>query len=143
MKIFKHIPPFLYILLGYNLILHLGQSWMNDSTPLQFVLFDFKLASGASLAITLEYLLLILGMVTLYIEILKATRSCDLTIVDHTLSTLIFIGFFTQLLLVPSGGTFSFLLLTLMALFDVVAGFTISIANTRNSQFISSPPMAR
>ncbi|MEE2745087.1 MAG: hypothetical protein VYD54_14335 [Bdellovibrionota bacterium] len=143
MRILKFVPSFLWILLAYNLFLQLGTWWVNDSAPLKFVLFEVNLASGVALAIHLEHLLLIAGMASLYFEILKSTRSYRLTVIDHTLSTIVFIGFFTQFLLMPSGGTFSFLLLTLMSLLDVVSGFTISIANARSSQFITPSHISR
>mgnify|MGYP001160849978 CR=1 FL=1 len=143
MKILKFVPSFLWILLAYNLFLQLGTSWVNDSAPLKFVLFEVNLASGVALAIHLEHLLLVCGMASLYFEILKSTRSYKLTVIDHTLSTIVFIGFFTQFLLMPSGGTFSFFLLTLMSLFDVIAGFTISIANARNAQFVTPSHVSR
>ena len=143
MKMIKSIPPFLYLLLLYNFILILGQSWVSDSSTLKFVLFDLKLASGRVIPFYIEHTLLVLGMIILYLEILKSTRNSLHTVIDHTLSTLVFIGFFTQFLLVPSGGNFTFLLLTLMSLLDVVAGFTISIANTRNAQFVTPSELPR
>ena len=91
----------------------------------------------------IEHVLLVLGMITLYFEILRSTRNSLHTVIDHSLSTLVFIGFFTQFLLVPSGGNFTFLLLTLMSLLDVVAGFTISISNTRNAQFVTPSELPR
>ena len=135
MKMIKSIPSFFYLLLIYNFTLALGQSWESDSSMLNFVLFDLNLASGKVISFQIEHVLLVLGMVILYLEILRSTRNSLHTVIDHTLSTLVFIGFFTQFLLVPSGGNFTFLLLTMMSLLDVVAGFTISISNTRNAQF--------
>ena len=143
MKMIKSIPPFLYLLLLYNFILILGQSWGGDSSTLKFVLFDLKLASGQIISLYIEHILLVLGMIILYFEILRSTRNSLHTVLDHTLSTLVFIGFFTQFLLIPSGGNFTFLLLTLMSLLDVVAGFTISIANTRNGQFVTPSELSR
>ena len=143
MKMIKSIPSFFYLLLLYNFILILGQSWTSDSSTLKFVLFDLNLASGKVISFYIEHILLVLGMIILYFEILRSTRNSLHTVIDHTLSTLVFIGFFTQFLLVPSRGNFTFLLLTLMSLLDVVAGFTISISNTRNSQFVTPSELTR
>ncbi len=143
MKMIKSIPSFFYLLLIYNFILALGQSWESDSSTLNFVLFDLNLASGKVISFQIEHVLLVLGMVVLYLEILRSTRNSLHTVIDHTLSTLVFIGFFTQFLLVPSGGNFTFLLLTMMSLLDVVAGFTISISNTRNAQFVTPSELPR
>ena len=143
MKMIKSIPSFLYVLLLYNFILMLGQSWDSDSSTLKFVVFDLDLASGNVISFYVEHILLILGMIMLYFEILRSTRNSLHTVIDHSLSTLVFIAFFTQFLLVPSGGNFTFLLLTLMSLLDVIAGFTISISNTRNAQFVTPSELPR
>ena len=89
MKMIKSIPSFLYLLLLYNFILMLGQSWDSDSSTLKFVVFDLDLASGNVISFYVEHILLILGMI------------------------------------------------------DVIAGFTISISNTRNAQFVTPSELPR
>ena len=71
------------------------------------------------------------GLGALFLEMLKAARAGRGTIVDHILSTAVFVGALLLLLLWEPAGTSSFLLLTAMALIDVVAGFSISIFATR------------
>lgn len=92
---------------------------------------DWTLPSGAELFLTFGDLLVILGLVALFLEIIKSARLGTGTIVDHMLSTATFIVALIVFLLIPAFGTPAFLLLTLMALIDVVAGYTVSIFSAR------------
>ena len=53
------------------------------------------------------------------------------SVVDHTLSTGVFIALVVEFLTVAECGTSTFFILALMALIDVVAGFTVSIVAAR------------
>jgi hypothetical protein len=63
----------------------------------------------------------------LFVEVLKSTRSNNASVVDHLLSTGVFIVFLVEFLLVPSAATSVFFILMLLALLDVLAGFSVSI----------------
>ena len=76
-------------------------------------------------------IMILLGIVALYIELFKATRTSTMAIVDHTLSTFVLIGFFTSWLVFDWAGNSVFLILTFMAFLDVIAGFTITISTAR------------
>jgi hypothetical protein len=95
------------------------------------VLFDTTLVSGATFAFTMGDLLIVLGLVLLYFEIFKATRTSSLSIVDHLLSMLLFVACLVEFMILPGFGTSVFLLLTLMCFIDVVAGFTVTISTAR------------
>ena len=68
-----------------------------------------------------------IGLILLFIEILKATRIGKLSIVDHLLSTIILLIFLVEFLLVPAAASSVFFALMLMTLIDVTAGFSVSI----------------
>jgi len=72
-----------------------------------------------------------LAAVLLYFEILKATRYSSGAIIDHALSMVVFVIFLVEFIVVPGAGTATFMILTLMALLDVVAGFTVTISTAR------------
>jgi hypothetical protein len=91
----------------------------------------FFLPSGGTWRFSLGDLLLVFGVVALYLEVLKATRTSQASVVDHILSLLAFIACLLGFLLVPALGTSDFLLLTVMAMFDVIAGFTVTISSAR------------
>lgn len=89
------------------------------------------MVSGASLLLTWGELVQILGLVLLYVEMVKATRTGASSIADHLLSTLLFVICLLELVSLPAFATGTFLLLTLMTLFDLVAGFTVTITAAR------------
>lgn len=120
-------------LLAIALIAYLVVVVFSDepSQSLSTSLFTVDLISGAPFSLTWSDCLLALGIFLLYLEIVKSTRTGNASIVDHMLSTVIFIVFLIMFLMVKSAGTGTFLLLTLMTLTDVVAGFTVTIATAR------------
>jgi len=80
-------------------------------------------------------LITLIGLIVLYIEIFKSTRTSQISIVDHTLSTIVFVAFLVSWIVFPwtagEKGDSTFLLLTIMSFIDVIAGFTITIAAAR------------
>lgn len=93
--------------------------------------FKLTLPSGMALALTGSELLVIGALVLLFFEVVKSARCTDTTIADHTLSLLVFAGCLVEFIIVPQLGSSSFLLITLMALIDVAAGFAISLNAAR------------
>lgn len=126
MKILRKIPMFAFVLVLYDLIVLLG-----GADTLGKVFFRMKMMSGATWVVAWGDLILILGLVCLFIEVLKATRPTDQEITDHILSTGVFIVFLLEFVLMKAAMTSVFFLLTLMSLFDVIAGFTISIRTAK------------
>jgi hypothetical protein len=83
--------------------------------------------SGDTWRITLGDGFVLLGFIFLFVEVIKATRSTHREILNHALSMLTFIGALAEFLVLKGFGTSTFFLITAMCLFDVVAGYTISI----------------
>lgn len=83
--------------------------------------------SGGVWTISYADILLAVGLICLFFEIFKATRHGTRAIVDHLLSTLLFIAALVEFLLVDRVATSVFALLMLMCLVDVVAGYAVSI----------------
>jgi hypothetical protein len=75
--------------------------------------------------------MVLVGVLTLYLELFKSTRTSEVTIVDHLLSTFVLIFYLTAWLIYSWGGNSVFLILTGMAFLDVIAGFTITISAAR------------
>lgn len=98
---------------------------------------DWTLPSQAEMFLTFGDIFVILGLVALFFEIIKAARLGPGTIVDHMLSTAVFIIALIVFLLVPAFGTPAFLLLVIMALVDVVAGYTVSIFSARRDYSVN------
>jgi hypothetical protein len=72
-------------------------------------------------------LLQLVTLILLFVEMIKATRTTAREIINHALSMLTFVAALILFLAVKGFGTSSFFFITMMSLFDVIAGYTISI----------------
>ncbi|NIV72362.1 MAG: hypothetical protein GWN44_06610 [Calditrichae bacterium] len=80
---------------------------------------------------TMHDIVLMIGLLVLYFEIVKSTKTGSTTVVDHTLSTFVFIAYLLEFLMAPIVADSTFVLLGCMSLLDVLAGFTITIVAAR------------
>ena len=94
-------------------------------------LHHFSLPSGATWEPTWSDVLLILGIVAMFIELIKSTNAGVTTIIEHSLSFLVLFGFFAEFLVMRAAGTPAFFILMLMSLLDVLAGFIITVSSAR------------
>ena len=83
--------------------------------------------SGQSWTMTIGDLMITFGLVILFLEIMKSGRTSSGTITNHILSTVVLIIYIIEFIVVGVAAHSVFFILTLMALFDVIAGFSISI----------------
>ena len=121
--LFLYMFPLLALpLFIYNILMLFGlvNGWRE-------IVFDFNMISGGIFSLNATEIFTIACLFLLFIEIVKATRSSNRTVVDHLLSTLVFIICLVEFLLVDYASTAVFLILTLISLTDVIAGYTISI----------------
>ncbi|HEY1544008.1 MAG TPA: hypothetical protein VGG01_16485 [Xanthobacteraceae bacterium] len=114
------IPFAVYNMLAFLLSL----DWTKQMGSIQMV-------SGTPLALTYGEILIVASIIFLYIEMLKATRVTSRTIVDHMLSTVLFIAMLIEFLLVQKAATGTFFLLLVISFIDMIGGFTISIRSAR------------
>ncbi len=121
-------------LLAYNIALALGHSF---TLPQEQALWHTSLISGAQWSFGWNEAMITGGLVLLFIEILKSTRTTYHSTLEHILSMLVFIIFVVEFLVVAGAGTNVFLLLTIMSLIDVMGGYAISIAVARKDLNIS------
>lgn len=128
------VPPLLALpLVVYNIMALFGFSngdaWAASIATITMV-------SGGVWDLTVGDIFIVVSLVLLFGEILKATRFGNASVVDHMLSTLVFVICLVEFLLVGYAATSVFFILMVMALIDVIAGFTVSIrAAARDVQF--------
>lgn len=91
---------------------------------------DIKL-NGRAWYPTWGTLMILFALILLFWELNKSTMTVGSVTADHALSTIVFILYFGIWLSQPWAGNSFFLTITLMALLDVIAGFTISITAAR------------
>jgi hypothetical protein len=114
------IPFLLFDVLAYLMFGGQPAGWSNQ-------LFQIRMVSGAEWSLTWGDLMLVIGLVCLFFEILKSTNTGRSSIVEHILSTALFVIFLVEFLLVGAAASSVFFLLMMMSLVDVIAGFSISI----------------
>jgi len=122
---FSAFPLLAIVVLLYNLVAVLGHSDLSVnflSTPVP---------SGAIINISRGDALVIVGLLLLYVEILKSTRTSAASIVDHTLSMGVFIVCLVQFIVVKSAATSHYFMIMMMTLLDVIAGYTVTIKGAR------------
>ena len=95
--------------------------------PWAQVLFSIRMMSGGTWSMTLGDLMVLIGLFFLFIEVMKSTRTSNASVIDHLLSTFVFVAFLVEFLLVPGAAHSVFFTLMLIALVDVLAGFSVSI----------------
>lgn len=86
-----------------------------------------KMFSGDVWNFTLGDLLVLFALVMLFVEMIKATRTTKAEVTNHALSVLVFIAGLVEFLVLHNFATSVFFFIVLMCLFDVIAGYTISI----------------
>jgi hypothetical protein len=109
-----------------------------NNMPFTDTVFTIPLASEAnmplvfdrSMPVTLGDLIVAIGMLLLYVEVVKAARPGGKGIIDHLLSFIVFLAMAAELVLVPraavpAGATSVLLLLTVLSFVDVIAGLSI------------------
>ncbi|MGB1109580.1 MAG: hypothetical protein ACPG4N_04450 [Gammaproteobacteria bacterium] len=137
MALLRSIPLFVIVLLIYNALMLTG----NIHGTLSSNILGVDLPSGAHWSLNVSELLIVIGVITLYLEIFKATRTSMSSVLDHSLSMVVFVVFLLEFVMVANAGTSAFFILTLMSLLDVVAGFTVTIVAARRDFGFGNPDL--
>lgn len=128
---FSSIPVFLFLLIAYNVIVFVFPSLMGER------LFTVALLSGAFWSFDARDLLLVIGLFALYVEILRATRTTSASMTNHVLSIITFAIFLIEFITLAPLGNSTFFLIMVMALIDVIAGFTVTVSSAHRGITIS------
>jgi uncharacterized membrane protein len=120
------IPLMVIPFILYNLAM-LGLTGGGGISSLQHDVIMLSMLSGAIWSMALGDLFIVVALVVLFFEILKATRNGSGSLINHMLSMLVFIAFLVEFLLVQDAATQVFFILMSIALIDVIGGFAVSI----------------
>lgn len=124
------IPPLLILpLIAYNILVFfffgsIDGGWATTVLTVPMV-------SGAAWTLSLSDTFLVITLVLLFVEVLKSTRTDAGSMFEHMASTVIFVIFLVEFLVVPAASTSLFFLCTVMSFIDVVAGFSVSMRAAR------------
>lgn len=122
--VLRAIPLLGFVLLLANVLSLLGDGFDTE-------LLRFGMTSGALMRLDAGDLVVLSGLVLLYFEVLKATRTSNASIVDHAASLVVFVVALVEFLLLPRFAHGAFAALLLMTLIDVIAGFTVTLVGAR------------
>lgn len=118
------IPLLIVPLLVVNLGLF---GLIGGATPFAGTVFSVQMVSGGTWTMTWADMIVLMALLLLFVEIMKSTRSGTSSIIDHLLSTVVFVLYLVEFLMVAGAATSLFFTLMVIALVDVLAGFSVSI----------------
>ena len=118
------IPLLVIPLILFNLGLF---GLMGGDDPFARSLFTVEMMSGGTWAMTIGDVIVLVALLVLFVEIMKSTVTGMASIIDHLLSTVVFVVYLVEFLLVAGASTSLFFTLMVIALIDVLAGFSVSI----------------
>ncbi|MCG6858121.1 MAG: hypothetical protein LJE67_08640 [Salaquimonas sp.] len=133
-----NVPLLIVPFIAYNLVA-LGLVDVNATDPWTSPVMQLAMVSGANWVMNLGDLMIVLGLFLLFFEILKATRIGADTIIDHLLSTFVFIAFLIEFLLVQAAANSVFFILMAITFVDVIAGFSVSIRSATRDVSVGGP----
>ncbi|BCH29712.1 hypothetical protein MesoLjLc_16420 [Mesorhizobium sp. L-8-10] len=120
------VPLLIIPFILYNLGLT-GLSGETGPDPWAYEIFSMRMMSGGVWSMTLGDALVVVALLLLFVEIVKSTRTSNASIVDHLLSTFVFVAYLVEFLLVRGAAHSVFFTLMVIAAIDVLAGFSVSL----------------
>lgn len=120
------VPLLIIPFIVYNLGLT-GLFGTATDDPWASEILHVSMMSGGVWTMTLGDLLIVVALILLFVEMIKSTRTSNASVVDHLLSTFVFVAFLVEFLLVKGAAHSVFFTLLVIALFDVLAGFSVSL----------------
>jgi hypothetical protein len=111
----------------YNIVVFLmpGVTWASVLTRVHMI-------SGVDWIMTAGDMLVVLGILMLFGEVMKSTRIGMRTVVDHALSLILFLGMLVEFLLVKEAATATFFLLLVLSFVDVLGGFAVTLRSAQH-----------
>lgn len=122
----SNIPLMIVPFILYNLVIA-GLAGFSGADPWATGLLSMTMLSGGVWSMDLGDALIALGLIFMFFEILKSTRTSNASVLDHLLSTFVFVAYLIEFLVVAGASTSVFFLLMVMAAIDLMAGFSVSI----------------
>ncbi len=93
-----------------------------------------------SMPVTISDLIVAIGMLLLYVEVVKAVRPGGKSIWDHVLSFILFVAMAAELMFVPRAMSSTLLLLAVLGFVDFIAGISIRLAQPKIVFERAAPP---
>ena len=133
----RALPLLAIALILYNVIVFIGGA--DVIKTLSSPVFTVTMLRGGLWSFTVGDLILLIAIVLFFIEIVKATFTGSAAILDHALSMVAFIIALLEFLMVRQAATSVFFFIVLLAMIDVIAGYTIGIRTARRDINFGAP----
>ncbi|MFP3921826.1 MAG: hypothetical protein ACLFPA_09285 [Dichotomicrobium sp.] len=130
------VPWLVVVLILYNIAVFVfgGTGVEGARALLQGEIVTIPLMSGARWSLSVGDAMILLTLVLLFVELMKAARRRGISLADQALSTIILIICMIQFLMVEKAATSVFLVIAVAAFIDVIAGFVIALRAPRRSE---------
>jgi hypothetical protein len=138
----RSLPMLLFAVLLYNILAFAGGLFTSAAHGMDGLMasaIGIRMISGDVWTIRLGDGLVFLSLVLLFADVVRATRSTSVEVMNHALSTLVFAAALVEFIVLRHFSTSSFFLIVAMCLFDVIAGFTISIIAAKRELALAPP----
>jgi hypothetical protein len=122
--------PLLFIIVAIYNVLAFGHGLASHNAMEAFLTqssVTIHMFSNDTWNFTIGDFLILIALALLFVEIVKATRTSSREIINHALSMLTFVLAGIEFITVKGFSTSPFFFILVFTLFDVVAGYTISI----------------
>lgn len=130
----RALPLLAIALIIYNVVALSGGTDM-----LSKELFSMPMLKGGVWKFTVGDLVLLVTILTFFVEIIKSTFTGSAAILDHALSMVLFIIAGLEFLIVPQAANSVFFFIVLLCLIDVIAGYTIGMRAARRDISFGQP----
>jgi hypothetical protein len=124
-------PTILIAVILYSVVALVGGASHHDMQAWLSGGFEIKMFSGDLWRITVGDLFILASLGMLFVEVVKATSTNRREILNHAFSMLTFVIALIEFITLHGFATSVFFLIMMMAAFDVVAGYTISIVTAK------------
>ena len=129
-RLLDAFPLLLLVIIAYGLFVMItGAAGVPEA--LAAPLFSINIISSDTLTFLMGDLFILISIILLFVEILKSTSSGAIAIANHALSAGVMTIAIIFLLVLKGFGTSTFLFITLLTMFDVIAGFIITTITAR------------
>ena len=128
---FTAIPLLAFIVIAYVAFASSGADFASPR-------FEPGLPSGATWYISLGDMLVATALFLLFFEVLKSTRTSGKSVIDHSLSLVVFIACLILFLVWQPAATSVFFIVMLVTLVDVIAGFSVTIRAARRDYTVGT-----
>ena len=97
------------------------EAWLGST------IFTIHGMSGDSWSLSPGDLIVVVGLIFLFVEIIKSTRTDAISLINHGIAALTFVLFLLEFLIVKGFMNSTFFILMMMQLIDVIAGYTVTV----------------